>query len=492
MNFWSDESSLPGNGLYDRWGSAAPPAWLDAEQKQRWEKLRQCRMLYEGQHRRFFLAEGRTQFRYPEEFIGGRKIQRYLTFNLCRLVANTTADLLLGRRASLVSPDPGQQDEIDQLSRRSFLHSRLHEAAVQMAWAGGAFLEAIVWRGQSYIDLVNADEIYPLGTIQPDGQYGSYVRFAVDQIADVADKKTALLRTEYLPGQITRKLSWVDDRGQIGETVDLSRWPAFGGDVPPPVQPTGIEANTITYLANRAGDRIGVSAFDGLVCLQDAVNAKLAQVARVIEKHADPKLRVPRAAADANGNFPAGADVVFADAPEEYGYITWEAQLDAALRDRQEAVLAFCAAAEMSPVLLGIRQGATPDAARKLRLEATKDLAKTARTSLLIEPAIARAIQIALELEQTTAARKSFALEPVGVGLRDGLPTDPLDDAQEVSLYRSAGVMSIHDAVALRVDDPAAAAAEEQRLEAEHQATIPPVLLGEPPADGAAENGGGQ
>jgi hypothetical protein len=128
--------------------------------------------------------------------------------------------------------------------------------------------------------------------------------------------------------------------------------------------------------------------------------------------------------------------------------------------------MAFCAAAEMSPVLLGIRQGATPDAARKLRLEATKDLAKTARKSLLVEPAIALAIELAQRLDQTTPLLRSYPIDNVGVHMRDGLPVDGKDLAnEEASLWRSAGLLSVEGGVAMRIEDPDAAAVEVQLIE---------------------------
>ena len=41
---------------------------------------------------------------------------------------------------------------------------------------GECFLEACAHRGQVYLRQVPADEIFPVGHVQPDGQYGAYVR----------------------------------------------------------------------------------------------------------------------------------------------------------------------------------------------------------------------------------------------------------------------------------------------------------------------------
>jgi hypothetical protein len=147
--------------------------------------------------------------------------------------------------------------------------------------------------------------------------------------------------------------------------------------------------------------------------------------------------------------------------------------------------MAFCAAAEMSPVLLGIRQGATPDAARKLRLEATKDLSKTARKSLVVEPAIALAIELVQRLDQTTPLLRSYPIDNVGVHMRDGLPVDGKDLAEEASLWRSAGLLSVEGGVAMRIEDPDAAAVEVQLIEDETAAKAPSIFGGPSAADSA-------
>lgn len=454
--------------------SSAAPAYLPADDRCRWDRLRATRMLYRGHHRRYFLEDGRTQFNFPVEDIGGRSVQRYITLNLCRLISNTTADLMFGSRAKIDAPTPQQTDRLDELARRSMLHSRLHEAAVQMSWAGGGFLEAVIWRGQAWITVAEADEIFPQGSLMPDGQYGRYVRYAR---ADVREKHL-LLKTIYEPGMIRRQLSLLGESGQeIAGNVPLDQWPPFATETPLPEQRTGIDGCTVIYLPNRIGDCDGVSDYDGQIEFQDSVNAKFSQVARVLAQHADPKLAAPESSATPEGSLPATHNVYFFRSKEEIPqYITWSAELEAAMKDRDASIMAFCTAAEMSPVLLGIRQGATPDAARKLRLEATKDLAKTNRKALVVQPAIALAIETALRLDQSTPLRRSYPVDAVGVEMRDGLPIDELDQANIIATLRPGKNASLEAVVEMRVEDPDAAATEVARIKGEDAASLPTVL----------------
>lgn len=472
---------------YGRRGGEAP-AYLPQEHKDRWHRLRHTKMLFEGKHRCYYLDELRTQFDYPEQEVNGQTIRPYHTFNLLKLVSVKTADLLFGAKVKLNAPSDLQTDAVDNLARRSMLHSRLHGAVVAASWSGGAFLDSMIWRDEPYIANAAAEEIYPIGSAMPDGQYERYVRYATAEIGSGDQKITLLLESEYQPGRIIRRLWQVDHEGRRAE-LSLDQWPAFGGNPPPNEEVLGIAENPITYLPNEVGGVIETSDYDGLIGLQDTVNAKIAQIARVIAQHTDPNLAMPAEAADPDGNNRSGNKVYyFRDPGQLPQYVVWNAQLEAARADKIDSINAFCMAAEMSQVLLGLKEGAAPDAARKLKLEATNTLAKVGRKALILEPAIARAIEVALRLDQTTRTRRTYPIDPIGVEPRDGLPVDELDEAATVEKLRGAGVMSIEAAVSRRIEDPDAEAVEVQRIKSESQASMPSVLLGEPGVAGSDPN----
>jgi hypothetical protein len=139
----------------------------------------------------------------------------------------------------------------------------------------------------------------------------------------------------------------------------------------------------------------------------------------------------------------------------------------------------MCVAAELSPVLLGISRGATPDSARKLRLEATKSLSRAKRKASYVRPFVRWLTELALRLEG--AGRPVAAALPaeatVAAELRDGLPVDDLDEAQTLAtLTGGKAVMSRRRAVERQLTDRAAAEAELAELERESQEAMPPLL----------------
>jgi hypothetical protein len=124
MALWLNDPGASYNQVY-----SSAPAYLGGGDAARWQRLRVLKMLYRGNHRGYFLDEQRTQFNYPYEEIEGRLVKRYLTYNLCKLISHTTADLMFGAKVKLDAPTAEQTARLDDLSRDSLLHARFHEAA---------------------------------------------------------------------------------------------------------------------------------------------------------------------------------------------------------------------------------------------------------------------------------------------------------------------------------------------------------------------------
>lgn len=475
INPWRNEGG--------RYGTVAVPSidYLTPQQQTRLERIRCCRMLWKGHHRKFYLDEGRTQFDFPDARVQGVIQKQYVPYNVLRLITLTLADLLLGEKPLLRAED--LQPSVDGLVKRTNLHPVLYGAAVEASWAGEAFVEVIRWDGDVYVRNVPPDEVFPIGPMNPDGQHTRYRRYATA----ARGERTYLLETTYAPGEITRECFLLDGSARK-DKVELSQWPGAEGQALLDREATGIEWNTIVWLPNEIDEGQPVSDFDGLLAQQDNLNAKNTQMARVIAKHADPSLIAPRALADMSGNLSRKGVLFVESMAEKPELMVWNAELASAMADRDFALMGLCIQTETSPILLGVKQGATPDAARKLRLEATKSLARTNRKGAHAAPFIRTVLDTALMLEDAGRVVKVGigGVDGNGVGaaveLRDGLPVDELDEAQVLSLKTGGkAVMSVERAVEQQLPDAEAAAAEIARLEKAAAAAMPSVF-GELPA----------
>src|SRR5262249_15743010 len=157
---------------------------------------------------------------------------------------------------------------------------------------------------------------------------------------------------------------------------------------------TGIARNTITWIPNQLVRGQPVSDYDGAIELQDSLNAKNSQVGRVLLKHSDPKMLFPAEAFTQDGTIRADHDVFSVTDPGKVPrYITWDAELAHAMADRAFALNQLLIRTETSPVLLGIKEGAAPDAYKKVRLESFNSLTKARRKAAYWKAGIRRAIE---------------------------------------------------------------------------------------------------
>jgi hypothetical protein len=464
------------------------PAFLSDEQKCRLERIRQGTMLFDGGHRQYFLEEGRTRFNFPEAEAQYSIIRPYSTFNLLGLISQKGTDLLFGQEPAISADNDIQQQKLDELVKRTHLYPLLRGAAVDATYQVEAFLEACIFQGKVYIVQVPAEEIFPVGEIQPDKQYASYVRFNIQNIGTDQVPIWLLLETHYLAGAIERHLYQLDKDGKkMPAELALDQWKMPSGSKPlSPITLTGIAANTITWIPNMMARGRAVSDYDGAIDLQDKLNAQDTQVDNILAKHAELMVAAPKEMADEDGNAKARHKLWWYDDPERIPkYIQRTLELDAPIGNVKRTVNNLLIRTETSPVLLGLKEGAAPDAYKKVRLEAFNSIVKASRKAAYWTPGVERALTVAQDLEQTIPGER-YDRVPLSAQLRDGIPVDAFEQAQTQALLVPAGLQSTRDAVHERIQNPVKADEELAEIETDQAQkaamAMPATLFGEPAA----------
>jgi hypothetical protein len=451
----------------------APSSFLSPGDRARLERVRQARLLIDGRHREYFLDGGRTQFDFPAVRAGGRLLPLYLTYNVLALISLKGADLLFGDEPLIRAPHRAQQAALDGLAERCGLQRLLYACAVDASAEGECFLESCVHRGEVYLRQVAADEVFPVGDVGPDGQHVAYVRRLIRNAGTDEAPVVLLLEVTYLPGRIERRCFQLDPGGRGRAEVSLSSWAAGGAAPLSPLTHTGVAHNTITWIPNLLIRGRAVSDYDGAIELQDALNAKNSQVGRVLLKHSDPRLAFPEELFDAEGNVRSDHEVfAFHDPQRLPRYITWNAELQHAMADRAFILNQLLVRTETSPALLGLKEGAAPEAYKKVRLESFNSLAKAARKAAFWRAGLRRALAVAQALEHTLPGVR-YDRGPIGIQLRDGIPLDELDRARRLAVLRRAGLMSVERALEEELQDPAAVEKELSRLSRADPAAAP-------------------
>jgi hypothetical protein len=458
-------------------------AFLSDAQAARLERIRQARMLFDGQHREYYLDEKRSQFNFGESLVQGELVKVYTSFNVLGLTSRKFADLLFGEAPVFQCDDAIQKAFLDDLVKRCSLASLLHGMASDCSYEGEAFVESILWNGRVWLRQVGADEILPEGEIQPDGQYAAYTRYALDNAGTAERPIWLLLSVRYTAGAITRTLAQLDDSGKIVRAgLDLANWPAMkrGAVTLEPVTQTGIDRPTITWIPNMLTRGESRSDYDGSpLKLQDQLNGQHTILANVLAKHGEPPVAAPQEAADAAGNARSSHKLWWYQDPERIPkYIVRDLQLEGTMAAAKNVLSNLLIDLEMSAVLLGLQEGSQVDAWRKLKLNAQNALKKAARKAAFLSAGIVRSIEIAQAMEQTIPGVR-YDRVPVGVEIRDGIPDDPVDRANEQATLRAAGLLSRRRALMAQLGDTAAVEAEMSELDGENARQMPSVLMGE-------------
>jgi len=207
-----------------------------------------------------------------------------------------------------------------------------------------------------------------------------------------------------------------------------------------------------------------LSDYDIAIDLQDALNAKHTQIARVLAKHADPKLAMPSRMANDFGSAYASDDLTFFDHVDEIPkYIVWNAELQHAFADRDFALHNLLVSTRDQPGAARLKEGAHNDAYKKVKVQAMSSLKKAERKKTSWTVGIRRAIRVAQALENTLPGNR-YNQDPIGVTLQDGIPLDELDEANRLSILRGADLISERRGIEAQLSDPAAVEAELEEL----------------------------
>jgi hypothetical protein len=307
--------------------------------------------------------------------------------------------------------------------------------------------------GRTVLVNVPADQCQPIGDPRPDGSYAACERVWIEkrpQTGDVATGMTPadkrfLRREIHTAGRIVNELWSLDAAGKPLAKLDLAAF--YGAGAPLPEIVTGVDEPLLDFVPNFTVGGRSVSDFDGAEELVDQFTASVSQAAGVIAKHADPKLGIPEDSFGEDGKVKATDDAfAFRSKDEIPTYLTWDAQMAAALKLIEFWLDQLLAVIEMSPALLGMRKGAAPDAYKKLRLECTNTLSKVARKKLYWTRFIRDRYRVAAKLDNATPGTR-YEFADVEVEWHDGIPLDEQELTDALASQRQAGLVDQETAV---------------------------------------------
>lgn len=360
-----------------------------------------------------------------------------LYVNLPGLVCRASADLVLPEPPTISAEDDGVQERLDALMIRSGIYRLSWRTVYWTAALGDSFLTI------ADVPLPDAKTLPVLSLRRAVRSVARGVRVEDPPAMSKYLFKSSLgdvdLYTEHVAGKVLHHAY------KGGEKTDL----------PEPYQEEVATKEGIPLVVHLAAlresdddEQFGESDFEGTESLVFEVANRLRQVARVLDRHADPSMNVPDGVIDEHGQHEVRKKKVYERGVDGRGmeYATWESQLKEAYAEIDRLLKLILLVTETPPALWGLDEKGQAESGRALMFRLLSGLGKARRTGSMLREGLAKAATLALRREDVIAGKSPGTYE-VEVELSDTFIVDDMDQAEWVESLRRSQALSIENAV---------------------------------------------
>ncbi len=459
-------------------------AWPPPTEVERLTLYDNNRKLFEGKHDQVF----KDWVRLLRE---DQQATLEIILNWHKRLSTLWADLLLGEppRISAGDKNTPEQQAVERLVRDNDLINVAYEVALDVSRYGtGIFKVRFDKRG--IIEAQQPAVWFPV--VKPDN-VKEIVAHVLAYTYDVEEKGLFGTRKQtYLKAEI-------HERGKITTATYLLRDGMIAAEQEREEQETGVDDFLVIPVNNiLTTDRItGLDDYSDLDSIIQELEIRVAQISRILDKHADPNMYGPDTALEQDPKtgewtfrgggkyFPVG------QGEEPPGYVTWDGQLEAAFRQIELLMEQLYILSETSAAAFGQLKSGLAESGSALRRLMMAPLAKTNRIRMRFDPALKKVLQLASALEVAQGMPGAVKLENIHITWQDGLPQDDKEAVEnEVQRY-TAGLSSLESSLK-RLDglEGEALQQEVERIRGKQQQTAPQPPRITLPA--AAGQGGGE
>ncbi len=383
-------------------GAAFPPK----SEQERLATYSVNRKLFEGSHEQVFSDSWARLLRQNEG------LSYELTLNWTKRLSTLWADLLAGDPPvfQLDDGEGPEQEALDAIIERNHFDTLLYDIAIDQSRFGDGIFKLGLKDGEATIGGQSPVYWFPVVSIGDvrDVQYHvlawPFKAIALSGSGATRGKELDMLKVEvHEKGSITHKVLAVNNSKIEHEESLAAHFPGQ-----PPTEETGIDDFLVHQASGlRPIDRLyGLDDYGDVESVVQEMEVRLAQIARVLDNHADPTMYGPDALI-MPGNKLGLASVKtggFMPLPEEYsvapGYIALPDTLQHAFAELEELKLQFFLITETSPAAFGQADAGLATSGTALRRLMQAPLAKARRLRMRLDPVAKRVLEIAMELEQ--------------------------------------------------------------------------------------------
>lgn len=453
--------------------------WPPKSERKRLQRYRDNRLLFQGEHHEVFKEIWQRLFRVEWQ------LSVEIVLNWPKRLSTLWSDLLIGERPSLSDSKDKENGSVyfEGLADKINLWKSAYIAAIDTSRYGDSvFKVRRDDKGNVKISVIPPEFWFPI--VSPtDAKEITHHVIAWPSLKDYENplNTDGTLHVEvHTPEAIGyREYKLPPHGGTLGAPIAESMEENTAGRMLI-VHCPGLETSDTVY---------GMDDYDDLTSVMQELEVRFAQVAKVLDKHGDPKMYGPSSVLvkdEMTGKLKADVGDYWPVDDEESppGYIVWNAQLEHSFTQIKGLMEQFYMLSETSPAVFGKIESGLAESGSALKRLFMAPLAKVNRVRMNFDPALREVLTIAAILD----GKDENSIAPV-IGWKDGLPDDEAEQVNMASTAVSAGISSKRSAMkrAFGLDDEQTDE-EMRQIEAESKAE----MLDSPDApldDGGDDNG---
>ena len=422
----------------------------------------------------------------------------YIAVNLADIIATKPADMLIGDMPTIESgfdDASEEQERLNEYVENNRLQQLIHESAIGAGYRGDAWLKVRYGYREDYSELLalgmeipegaklepiiehaNANTTFPEMATGDDKNFKAVNLTRIESIpneevdeesGEVVIRSRKILHVErHVPGAIEYASYHLHDAGFNADYGELVPLYVIGEQFDYDVESTGLTTIPVYHIPYKSIDRTweGIGGLEKVERIFYAINDRLTQIDYILWKHSDPNAYGPPIEArDSITTQFGGMYYEIEEGDVKPGYMTWDAQLDAAFKELDMLISLVFMNAEtpqwvFGTVLAGDSKGGTgtshtDGAAIKSRFMPI--LSKVARIRTRYDVVLREALQTCYQYDYNAKEYLGAVVKPK-INWKDGLPKNEKEEA-EIMAIRTGSAPTIDQHTAIKrldeVDD---------------------------------------
>jgi len=414
--------------------------WPPPSEAERLERYAQNKLLFEGKHEQVF----KDWIRLLRE---DQQATLEIVLNWHKRLSTLFADLLLGEPPKITASDQGspEQKAVERVIEDNGLINVAYEVALDVSRYGTGLFK-VRYDGRAIIEGQQPAIWFPV--VAPDNVKDIQAHVLAWTYEEDTQERGKTVTKKYLKTEI-------HERGKITTVLYELKDGMIGALLEQEEIETGVDEFLVVPVNNiLTTDRVtGLDDYSDLDSIIQELEVRIAQISRILDKHADPNMYGPDTALEQDpatgqwGYRGGGKYFPVGQGEQPPGYVTWDGQLEAAFKQidllmEQLYILSETSAAAFGQLKAGLAESGT--ALRRLMMA---PLAKVNRIRMRFDPALKEVLWLASLLEKAQGMTGAVVLENIHITWNDGLPDDDQELTQNETQRYTAGLTSLESSL---------------------------------------------